>query len=383
MPAEPILFVDHASALGGAERSLLLLLKHLDRQQWQPNLVGVPGPLLEEASRLGVTTYALPLPRLRKSAQFPLDLLQGTRALAHSAKRIRAALIIANTVRAAIYAAPAAMWARRPFIWYMRDFWLSESRPRYAALDRLGKHLLTAAATTVIANSGAVARHLPASHKVCVVPNGIEVSAFSDATPSQGFRKKYHIPPAAPLVSMIGRMRPWKGQLTFLEVANAVHQQAPQCRFLIVGGDPFAVEDGYPASVKARTRELGLQDLVAFTGHLADVRSALAAMDLFVHPGDPEPFGLVNIEAMAAGVPVVAFAHGALPEIVDDGVTGRLIPPGDQRAMVRAILDLLSDVSVREEMGRAARERAAERFSIERVIVDIEAVLQASVEHKP
>lgn len=382
MPAEPILFVDHASALGGAERSLLLLLKHLDRQTWQPNLVAVHGPLLEEASRLDVKTHAVSLTRLRKSARFPLHLLRGAHSLAQLAKGIGASLIVANTVRAAVYVAPAAKWARLPFVWYMRDFWLSESRPGHPALDGIGKHLLIATAKTVIANSQAVARNLPASHKVCVVPNGIEVTAFDDSTAARFFRETYNIPPTAPLVGMIGRMRPWKGQLTFLDVADAVHLRAPQCRFLIVGGDPFAVADGYFASVKARAHDLGLQDLVTFTGHLSDVRPALAAMDLFVHPGDPEPFGLVNIEAMAASLPVVAFAHGALPEIVSDGMTGQLVPPGDNRAMVRAVLDLVSDVSSREKMGKAGRARAMRLFSIERVVTDIESILHESIEKK-
>ena len=102
----------------------------------------------------------------------------------------------------------------------------------------------------------------------------------------------------------------------------------------------------------------------------------MTALDIFVHAGDPEPFGLVNVEAMAMGLPVVAFAHGALPEIVEEGVTGRLLPPGDEDAMARAITELLDDPVVRSRMGSAGQARALRHFSIERTVAEIDAVLQ-------
>jgi glycosyltransferase involved in cell wall biosynthesis len=102
----------------------------------------------------------------------------------------------------------------------------------------------------------------------------------------------------------------------------------------------------------------------------------LSVMDVFVHPGDPEPFGLVNIEAMAMAKPVVAFAHGALPEIVVDGQTGILVPPGDEVAMAESIVGLLGDPRKRALMGRAARERVIERFTIERVVKQVSTILE-------
>jgi glycosyltransferase involved in cell wall biosynthesis len=99
-------------------------------------------------------------------------------------------------------------------------------------------------------------------------------------------------------------------------------------------------------------------------------------MDLFVHPGDPEPFGLVNLEAMAMGKPVVAFAHGALPEIVDDGKTGLLVPPRDERAMAEAVTTLLGNPARRIVMGRTGRTMAEKRFTARRVARELEIVLQ-------
>ena len=138
----PLLFVDHAPALGGAERSLLLLLGSLDRTRWQLHVAGTPGPLLQEAAWQGVTPHAVPLPRLRRSPRFPLALGQGALHLTRLARELGAAALVANTVRAALYTAPAARLARRPFIWHMRDFWLGETRPEREGSDRLGKRLL-------------------------------------------------------------------------------------------------------------------------------------------------------------------------------------------------------------------------------------------------
>jgi hypothetical protein len=108
MKPESILFLDHAPTLGGAERSLLLLLKHLDRTCWRPHLACTGDPLAEEVIALGVPVHILPMPRLRRSPRFLRDWLTRAHAIAHLARQTGAALLHANTVRAALYAAPAA-----------------------------------------------------------------------------------------------------------------------------------------------------------------------------------------------------------------------------------------------------------------------------------
>lgn len=370
-----VLFVDHAPSLGGAEHSLLLLLTHLDRDRWQPHLAGTAGPLLEQAEAVGIPTHPAHLPRLRRSPYFPLDWWGHAGALAHLAQRIPAGALYANTVRAALYTAVAARRARLPFIWHMRDFWLSESRPRFRWLDSLLKRFLCAAAARVIANSRAVAGHLPCPGKVRVVHNGIDLTAFNPRRDGTPFRRRHRIPTGIPLVGMVGRLRPWKGQHRFIEMADLVRRQHPNAQFVIVGGSPFGVDDDYPNHLQQMTAERGLHDQLIFTGHLDDVEPALAAMDLFVHPGDPEPFGLVNVEAMAMALPVAAFAHGALPEIVIDGETGRLVPPGDVSALATAVSHLLHHPEERRQLGAAGRACAVARFGIHRVAGEIDALL--------
>lgn len=373
----PILFVDHAPALGGAERSLLMLLRHLDHTRWQPHLAGVGGPLLEEAALHNIQTHQLRMSRLRKSLGFPVKLATTAQSLADLAKRIGAAAIYSNTVRASLYAALAGRLAGKPFVWHMRDFWLSESKPRCTQIDTTLKWLLCRTATRVVVNSHAVARHIPDTGNISVVHNGIELDAFDPALDGVDFRKAHDLPDRVPLVGMIGRLRPWKGQTRFLQMAAQVRAGIPAARFVIVGGAPFGRSSDYTRQLRRLTQTLNLSDCVTFTGHLDDVTPALAAMDVFVHPGDPEPFGLVNIEAMAMQRPVVAFAHGALPEIVVDGKTGLLVPPNQVAALAQAVIDLLESPERAHALGTAGRQRVEQQFTIQHTVHGVEAILSS------
>jgi glycosyltransferase involved in cell wall biosynthesis len=148
----------------------------------------------------------------------------------------------------------------------------------------------------------------------------------------------------------------------------------PETWYLVVGGSIFDVTDDYLQRLQRVATDLGLAARTVFTGHLEDIRPALAAMDVFVHAGDPEPFGLVNIEAMAMAKPVVAFSHGALPEIVVDGDTGLLVPPGDEAALAEAAVALLRNPAWRALLGEKGRERVAQLFTAERMTANVSSV---------
>lgn len=377
-----VLFVDHATGLGGAEHSLLLLLSHLDVAEWQPHLACPAGVLAEQAQQHDIPWHPVTLPRLRRSVYFPKDWLYDAGQLVQVAKQIDAAAFYANTVRGAIYAALAARIGKRPFIWHMRDFWLSENEPRYHQLDWAIKTILCRAAAHIITNSAATARHLPCAKKITIVHNGIDLARFRTAQNTANFRNRFNIPFDAPLVGMVGRLRPWKGQERFIEMATAVAAIQPETHFVIVGGSPFAIEDAYPEKLRQLAQEKNLAHCLHFTGHLTDVRPALAALDIFVHPGEPEPFGLVNIEAMAAGKPIAAFAHGALPEIVFHEETGLLVPPGDGAALAQAVITLLHSPEKRKKYGQAGKQRAQNHFTIQQTAVQVAAVLQNVLEEK-
>jgi len=122
----PILFVDHASAMGGAENSLKLLLENLDPHRWELHLAlaCANGSLVKAVGNLNVTIHKLSLPQLRRSVRIPIDWWQGIHSLARISKTIKARAIISNTMRATVYAGPAAKITQTVFVWYMRDFWL-------------------------------------------------------------------------------------------------------------------------------------------------------------------------------------------------------------------------------------------------------------------
>ncbi len=367
----PILFIDHAAAIGGAENSLLMLMRQLDG--WQPQLATVEGTLARDARDAGVPVHIVPLPRLRKSPKSPIDLWRGASAIAKIAHQIDAQALYTNTIRAQTYGVLAARISRKPLIWHMRDFWLSENRPKSPHIDTTLKHLFITSSRIVIANSHATAAHLPKSAKVHVVHNGIEIGRFDPTTDGTLFRQSFNIPLEAPLIGMMGRMRPWKGQLRFLQMAAAILRERPETYFAIIGGSPFGTADGFEQLVHATSRELDLTEHVRFAGHQSDTEAALAALDIFVHPGDPEPFGLVNIEAMAMAKPVVALKHGALPEIVVDNKTGLLVSADE---LPTAILDLLDNVERCHWFGQNGRQHVIQQFTMEQTVANVAVVLQ-------
>ena len=133
--------------------------------------------------------------------------------------------------------------------------------------------------------------------------------------------------------------------------------------------------DGYGRELRTLTEQAGLTRCVHYVGHRSDVLALLKQMNVFVHPGHPEPFGLVNIEAMACGLPIVSFAHGALPEIVT-AETGILVEPMDTVALGHAVSYLLSNRDVAEAMGQAGKIRAETQFNISRTVAEIEALYE-------
>ena len=378
----PILFLDHANALGGAEHSLLLILKNLDRTLYQPHLACVSGPLAERAKELGGTVHAFDFPRLRRSPRFLLDWARGANEIARLARGIGARALYANTVRAALYAAPAARLARVPFIWHMRDFWLSESRPRALWADTLGKRMLIGAARRVMTNSHAVAAELPVSAKISVVHNAVEIAQFDPAMDGRVFRAQYGIPGDAPVAGVVGRLRPWKGQDRFVRAMAQVAERLPAARFLIVGGEIFGVQDDFERDLHALVASLGLAERVIFTGQLSDVHPALAAMDVFALTSHMEANPLSILEAMSVGRPVVATNVGSIHEAVAEGQTGFLVTPGDTFQFADRVLRLLNDPLRSQEMGAAARQRVLRRWSIQSMVAGYEQLIEAAYEKK-
>jgi len=370
MRPRSILYLDHATALGGAERSLLLLLKHLDRERFQPLLACNSGPLAEAAAALAVPVFRLQMPKLRGDARGPLHLLRASLSLAGIIRREGVDIVHSNAMRASFYAALAATLTARPLVWHVRDI--------HPPAERWYTRLMCRRARRIIAISHIVAASLPCRSKVSVVHNGLDLDIYGPAPDWTTVRSELGLGNDMLVAGIVGRLRPWKGQECFLRASATVAQQIPRARFLVVGGAIFDGGDAYESQLHQLTADLGLTERVLFTGHREDLPRVLPALDLLVHCSDAEPFGRVLIESMAASRPVVAFDDGGVPEVVVRNDTGLLVPPGDEDALAAAIIELLCDRKRRLQMGNAGRQRVEQHFTAAQTARGIEAVYEAA-----
>ena len=201
--------------------------------------------------------------------------------------------------------------------------------------------------------------------------HGPDPAALGPVVPD-GVRAEFAIPEGAPLVGTVANFKDHKGYPYLLEAARTVQQAMPEVRFLLVGVGPTLKDR------ERQARNLGLGGSVVFTGFREDALRLMAALDVFVLPSLKEGLSIALIEAMALGRPTVVTDVGGLPEVVEHGVQGLVIPPADSRALARAVVTLLEDGGLRRRMGDRARCRAAE-FDIRKAVRRIEEVYDALV----
>ncbi len=376
MGGKDILFVDHAGVLGGAELSLLDIARaHRDTATV---LLLSDGPFRTTLRDAGVRVdVAVADPRLqavRRSsgvggAVALMAVLREARRLADHARPYR--LIHCNSQKAFMVGVLAGRKVHRPVVWHLRDMLTADhfSRVGRAVVVRLAN----AFAARVICNSQATAdafvRAGGRRRLVSVVYNGIDGGAFPPV-PMEEARRQLGLPPG-PLIGSFSRLAPWKGQHVLLQALA----QLPDVRAIVVGDALFG-EDAYAASLRATVQHHGLGDRVRFLGFRRDIPLLMAACDIVAHTAvAPEPFGRMVVEGMLSNRPVVAADAGGVREILTDGDTGRLVPPGDVHALAEAIRALLADPERTRVLAQAGRARALERFSRDRMLADFDRVI--------
>jgi len=391
-----VLFLDHTAAESGGEIALLNLVRHLDPRKVKPIVVfGAEGPIVEKMSPFA-DTRVLPLPAVvggtRKDALGFASLLRVRAALialiyvwhlVFFIRRNNVDIVHTNSLKADLLGGIAGRLSRRLVVWHIRDRIDDDYLPRsvvraFRILSRWIPHFL-------IANSQATLRslHLPPSQSSTSIPSGIyfdrQRSVVHDGTHARIQSNRGAEPGGIFQVGLIGRICPWKGQHIFLRAAALVHKRFPNARFVIVGSALFG-EVEYGREVRLLPKHLGIADLVTFTGFRSDVPEIISEMDLIVHASTTgEPFGQVIIEGMAAGKPVIATNGGGVPEIVEDGKTGILVPMGDVQAMAAAICRVLADPALARDMGIRGRKRVRDYFTIEQTARKVEAIYQQMI----
>jgi glycosyltransferase involved in cell wall biosynthesis len=167
---------------------------------------------------------------------------------------------------------------------------------------------------------------------------------------------------------MVAHLVPWKEHGLFIEAAATVAPEYPSVRFAVVGDDRFGDHPAYRTELEQRAEALGLRNRLFFAGYRRDMDAVMRDLDLLVHPASREPFGRVLLEAMRAGKPVVAADGGGPRDIIENGVSGVLVPPGDPGALARAVGGLIRDRAQASRLAAAGRARARQAFDIRQTV---------------
>lgn len=219
---------------------------------------------------------------------------------------------------------------------------------------------LTRGTDRVVACSGVVADHVAdrlgvPRPRIAVVPNGVDCARFSPVGNKAQVRAALGLPQEGPLVGLVGRICAQKGQEDLVAAFPAVLARCPGVHAVLAGAPD---ETASLERLRAQVESLGLADRIHLFGYVADVTRVYAALDVLVAPSRWEGFGLMLVEAMAAGLPIVATRVGAIPEVLGDAGAGLLVPPGDGEALARAIVEVLAEAGRAGAMAEAGVQRA-------------------------
>jgi glycosyltransferase involved in cell wall biosynthesis len=325
---------------GGAEMALLRLARALAARDWELTVTApAEGPVLEAAAGDGHATAVLPVGGLARGT--------GARAaLAWPRARRLAGAADVVYLNGTVCGRLLPALPREPLrVLHVHD-----------VVERVPRHWR--AADLVLAASGAVAEPLRRLRPE-VVGCPVEPDPPAVAAPWP--------PGEGPVVGFVGRIEPRKGPLDLVRAAAAIRAGAPDARVVLAGDTRHAPDPGYAAQVMHEGAAAGVERL----GWVENAAGLMRHLSVLVLPSRDEPFGTVLAEAMAVGTPVVATRVGGLPEVVEDGVTGELVAPGDPVALAAAVLRVLAR---RDEMGAAAREHAR-RFHVEAFADRVERLL--------
>lgn len=315
------------------------------------------------------------LPSLRRSVWPWYDLA----ALFHLVRlmiKLRPRLVHTHTSKAGTLGRIAAWLTRRPRVVHTPHghvFYGYFSKPLSVAFTQLERILArTADRITTLTKMGRLDHlglHIGKPDQLQVIGPGVRLERFAHSPDLRepmrrelGFRDE-------PVVGWVGRLTEIKDCATFLKAAGEVAREMPETRFLVVGDGELRTD------LEAQAERLGLKERVRFLGHREDVPALMAAMDLFVLSSLNEGFGRVLVEAMAAGLPIVATIVGGVAEVVGHGETGLLVPSGEPTAMAEAMLAILQDMGMARRFWERGR-RTAEAHSVERMVADFAALYQ-------
>jgi glycosyltransferase involved in cell wall biosynthesis len=375
-----VLYVDEAEAFGGSLVVAGMLVKGLDKRTFSTSVATAfrdefTERLFVDASatyrRKNLLAYT-DMERLRERVArvrwgwargllnvslSVLDLLTSTKYCVELALLILAKRITVVHTNNSIEAAIAALLTRTPVLFHLHGTFGGplHGRRRYifhkcSAIVSISRYVLGSAEQAGLDPK-----------RIEIVPNGTNLPQLN-TTDVAAIRQRWNIPLDAPLIVLVGRVVAWKGHREFVQAAIEVRRRHPGAHFMFVGG----VSDGSPEFLQELLesgRRHGLEGHLHCTGYTSDVPAFIEASTVVVHASiEPEPFGLVIIEGMAMGRPVVASTLGAGPEIIQEGIDGLLADPRDRAQLAGAICSLLEDPERAASIGAQARRTVERKY---------------------
>jgi glycosyltransferase involved in cell wall biosynthesis len=331
--------------LGGAEELLQVVLEGARDSGHEIEPVFLRGgPWATELSELGLRVGVIESGRLREAHRWLATVVR----LARLFRRRRPDLIVNWSPKTQLYGSPAALLAG------MRDrvIWWQQGLPeRPAWIDRAATALPAIAVGCYCRAAAEAQERISPARRTIVWYPGTRAAA-----PAAGREGPLELPQGVPIVGLVGRLQPWKGQDRLLRAQAILRERGRDMHLVLVGGDAYGLSPEYAASLPQLVRSLGLESAVTLTGQVPDAGPYMEQMDVLVNASDPEPFGAVLIEAMARSVAVVAVDSGGPAEFIEHGRTGVLASSGEPGALADALEPLLASEEMRNSLARAGHE---------------------------
>jgi glycosyltransferase involved in cell wall biosynthesis len=380
-----LLFVTTYVGLGGGETSLLTLVEHLDRTRFQPHLLVPQEGQLTERWRAngwsvhldhwrGVTTYFIPAIWER----FPI-----VRRMARLMREQQIAAVHSD-YHSLPFVVPAAEQAGIPSLWMCWGWWFHPKRWQRSFFQRPSAAF---AASWAIREGFLGNPPFMPPESMPVLPPGVDTERFRPGIDGSTVRADAGVNADAPLVALIARFQDVKGHDVFQEMARWVARELPEARFIVAGENVHGVsaDDAYKARILQTAREDPiLRDRLIYLGFREDAERVIAAADVVVCSSYFESYGMVNVEVMASGKPVVSTRPGGPSETVVDGETGYLVDAGDAAGLARHVIALLRDPELGQRLGTTGRARVERLFSAAMMAAEFTEVLdklQRSTRH--
>ncbi len=364
-----ILHINQFAVLGGgAEEVLLGLISHLDKSLFE-SIIALPrkGALIKRLNEIKVKVVPIEIIELKRTynpmllSHFLVRFFLTTFSLIKIIKRYEIDLIHANSFHAGLFAGIASKVTGIPLICHIHRIF-----PQNRFYKTFFK-ILEYFCFKIIAISKSVKSELVVygidSNKIEIIYNGVDLDKFIPRNSRQEVLEEFQLNTKIFLLGTVGQLSERKGHIELLKATQKVLKLYPKLVLFIVG-DTLGENKKYKERIIDLAKELGILENMILTGYRPDVPRIMGALDVFILSSRQEPFGLVVIEAMAMNKAVVATAVGGVPEIVEDGVSGILVPPGDPDKLAKAIIELLENEKKREQMGQIGRRIVEEKFDL-------------------